>query len=168
MLSEHPNLKDLPQDDKEGLWVFNYIFHMMDLFDNKQQIKEIKIDSLTTCQAMLERFKVTEVAWHRHLKRWYSKSKTYNQYCLYINKEILEEMYKDYIEDSTIITNYIEILILHEMAHLKYFSHSKRFFKYWLRLIKKWLEYMGEEDTYELYQDYIRKDKRRYKNGRLK
>jgi len=164
MLSEHPNLKDLPQDDECGLWIFNYIFYMMDLFDTKQEIKEIKIESLNKAEGTLEKYRVDVIKCPiKHRKR-VSKTTNHYQYCLYIDKDFAQECYNEQMNDSTISVNYLEIVILHELAHLRYFQHNKKFFRYWLRLIKKWLRYKGvDEDGF--YVDYIKRDKRRYKKG---
>jgi len=152
----------MEQDDPSGLWCLNFIFHMLDNFDKKKLITDIRLDNSRDLDynAMVSKTLVRDRIYNTHQAKVVNKCSYV--WKLHIDREFIDEMYKDQIEDRSITTNYLELIILHEIAHLKYFHHKKGFIREWRRLLKKWLKLKGESGG-DCFARYFKFEKKRYR-----
>ena len=131
MLLDHKLTLELGKINNKERWFFNIIFNMLDLFDKKGRVREIKLED------MLSKNRFGELAYCVKI----GSKEVFTNYEMTIDKELAYDCYLDQVEDDTILINYVEIIALHEIAHIRYRCHSKRFYRHWKQLIYRWLAY---------------------------
>lgn len=102
---------------------------------------EIIYESNSTRAACL----ITSIDWNYRYK--YTKTKSIK---LALDENLVDVCYQDYLADKTIVLNFLFLVVLHEVAHLKYGSHSKRFARHWSNLAYKYYAKVMNTTTKEI------------------
>lgn len=99
MLQEHYLLKDINPKSEKDKWVFNNIFHILDIFDKQNKIKEVRIKDMDNRLGYLETQK-------GNAKRG-KMIKRYKNNILVLQKSLIEECWQDQQEGEDIVLNFI-------------------------------------------------------------
>lgn len=142
MLQEHYLLKDINPKSEKDKWVFNNIFHILDIFDKQNKIKEVRIKDIDNRLGYLE------------TQKWNTKRgkmiKRYKNNILVLQKSLIEECWQDQQEDEDIVLNFLFLIVIHEIAHLRFSKHSKRFARHYSNMAYKWWGILSNKTTKEL------------------
>ena len=146
-----PHVDSNPEDE---IFKLNIFLHMKALFDDRHQVTDIKFEKKdgTGFYGQMDKYK----CFTNLFKNGKIIEKIANpQYTMTIMNYLSDWMFDRFEKDGEEILLYqFEKTMLHEFAHLKSWSHNKKFRKVLRRYMIKWLAYKLKVSQLEIKRDF--------------